>query len=404
MAPLPIKSFLKDLKSLAKATVSEAEELVKGFKSDIKSLDEVVTTLTPSKNKYGFIELSENQVGLVNEVMRQGDLRELIRISAKDIPFTSADSKAFKTLVADTPELKYKDVTDTAASNKKSYPQLNLTEAEIPNMSKTAAKDVKKVENNLFKYFKKGTTIALTLGAVYVAVDWLTKTTEKRKGCFMLTTLNNKTTSCKVQAYSCIGSGGDLCTTSLNYYNTTLVLIKVATLDDTNELKIKVAAAAKVNVSDVNANLAKIIDNSYEAVDAVISSATTKPSFTICEITHPDVEKGVVPSCRMCTPSDNPISTTYIDPSQYPDNVTFNCVINPSLLDTIADAAINTGKDLLSGVSSGLMTLLKPLLIVAVVIIVLIIVATIGLKVIKGLGEKKPAPPQQYATQQPMQV
>lgn len=136
-----------------------------------------------------------------------------------------------------------------ATQNKKSFPYLDLKETDFPNMSKTAATDIKKIENNLFKYFKQGTTIALTLGVIYVAVDWLVKTTEKRKGCFMLTTISGKTTSCKVQAYSCIGSEGDLCTSTLSYYNTTLVLMKIATLADDNELKIKVAQAAGVDPS-----------------------------------------------------------------------------------------------------------------------------------------------------------
>lgn len=383
MAPISIKTFLKELKGVSKAGLAETESLVKSFKSNIKSLDDIVTNLPITKNKHGFIEMAENTVGKVNKIMREGDLAEMVKLSGRNVPFTSVDTKGFKSLVADTPERAYKDIADLATSNKRSFPQLNVSVTELPNISKSAAKDVAKVENNLFKYFKKGTTVALTLGAVYVGVDWLTKATESRKGCFMLTTINGKTTSCKVQAYSCIGSDGNLCSDSLPYYNTTLVLMKIATLPDTNELKIKVATAAGVEPSALNTSLATVIDTKYSEIDAVISSETTLPDFIICELTHADVEKGVIPACRMCSPSDDPISTTYIDPNQYPDNVTFQCSINPSLLDTITDAAKNTGKDLLDGISGGLMTILKPLLIVAAVILAIVIIISIGMKVIK---------------------
>lgn len=388
MAPLPIKSFISELKSLTKAGEVETRRLLKTFKSEIKSLDEVVLSFEPKLNRYGFVELNGNSIGRVTRVLSEGDLAELVKISGKNVAFTSVDAKAFKSLVADTPERAYKEVSDLALSNKKSFPQLDIKENGFSNMSSTAVRDVKKVENNLFKYFKQGTTIALTLGAVYVGVDWLTKATEKRKGCFMLTTINGKTTSCKVQAYSCVGTDGDFCQSQLTYYNTTLVLMHVASLPDTDPLKIKVAQAAGIDSSKLSSSLASVIDSKYAAIDAVISAEKTKPLFNICELKHQDVEKGVVPPCRMCSPSDNPISTTYIDPAQYPANVTFTCSINPSLLDTIADAAKSTGRDILDGVSSGLSKLLKPFLMIALILIVIVIAISIFMKVIKSSGNK----------------
>ncbi|ACH96245.1 odv-e56 [Oryctes rhinoceros nudivirus] len=385
-ALLPIKAFLKELKSMAKAGIGDVQNLLKSFKSNIKSLDDIVTTLPVTKNKYGFIELAENSVGNVNKVIREANLAELVRLSGKNVPYTSADVVSFKTLVSDTPELSFKELSDLVTANKKSYPQLDLKTADFPTMSKTASANITRIENNLLKYVSTGGKVLLTLGVIYVGVDWLTKTTEQRKGCFMMTTINGVTTSCKVEAYSCIGSGGELCSSALPYYNTTLVLMKIATLPDDNELKIKVAQAAGVQVSALNSSLASVIDTKYSEVSQIIESETNKPTFSICSITHPDVENGVVPACRMCSPSDNPISTTYIDGNQYPDNITFTCSINPSILDVVTDAAKSTGKNLLAGISTTLSTILKPLLIVAAVILVIIILVSIGVKLLKGRG------------------
>nr|WIE70396.1 ODV-e56 [Oryctes rhinoceros nudivirus] len=117
-ALLPIKAFLKELKSMAKAGIGDVQNLLKSFKSNIKSLDDIVTTLPVTKNKYGFIELAENSVGNVNKVIREANLAELVRLSGKNVPYTSADVVSFKTLVSDTPELSFKELSDLVTANK----------------------------------------------------------------------------------------------------------------------------------------------------------------------------------------------------------------------------------------------------------------------------------------------
>lgn len=87
MAPLPIKTFLKELKTMSKASVTGAETLLNSFKSNIKSLDDIITTMPVTKNKYGFINMAENSVGSVNKVLREGDLPELIKMSGKNISY-----------------------------------------------------------------------------------------------------------------------------------------------------------------------------------------------------------------------------------------------------------------------------------------------------------------------------
>lgn len=380
------RNFLKSLRGLSgigKGTIEDASALLKTANSGIHSVDDALKNLPVTKTRHGFLRMGDETVGRINKLLREGDLGEIARVSKRNISYTSADVKAFKSTVSDTPEKAFKEMSDVVVANKRVYPHLDARVEDIPNLSKSATKDLKTVENNLFKYFKKGTVIALTLGTVYVSADWLVKATEQRKGCFMLTTINNKTTSCKVQAYSCIGQGGHMCHDNLPYYNVTLVLMKIATLDDSDLRKIDVATAAGISPSELNAKLATVIDTKYEAVSKVIKLMTNKPDVDICGIKHPDVENGIVPACRMCSPSDNPISTTFIDPDMYPDNVTFQCSINPSLLDTLTDAAISTGKNLLSGITGGLGPLVKLFAIGFAVILVLLILITVAMKFIE---------------------
>jgi hypothetical protein len=99
-----------------------------------------------------------------------------------------------------------------------------------------------------------------------------------------------------------------------------------------------------------------------------------KPTLQVCSIVNAQIENGKVPPCRMCSPSDNPSSTTFIDPSQYPENVTFECVVNPSILDTITDAVVSTGSNLWEGVSTSVLQPFKRFGIITVIILILVLV------------------------------
>lgn len=284
-----------------------------------------------------------------------------------------------------TPERSSRELADLTVSNKKVYPQLDIVEADFNKISKTAAADLAKVEKNTSKYFKNGTKIALTIGVMVVGVDWIRKTTLQVKGCHMLTVIDNKTTSCKVAAYSCVGEGGDLCSQKFDYPNTTLILMKVVTMPDTDPLKMKLADATGIEVDKLSDNIGKLIDKFYEKVYETIEANKNEiPKYNVCELKNPNIENGIVPPCRICSPSDNPIATTYIDPKDYGDNITFQCVDNPSMLSIITDAAKTTGKDLFAGITSTLFTILKPFVIVLVIIIFIIILISIIAKYVQN--------------------
>lgn len=381
------KSFLTELKKFSgvnKATVEEASTLLKSVDSGIKSTDEAIKNLKVTKNAQGVVLLGDKHVGRINRILREGDLKTLIGVSKQNIPVTAADSSAFKTLVGNTPERGLKNVDDVAAVTKRDRPHLNATVENLDKISDTAKQDLKKVESNLYKYFKEGAVISLTVGAVYVGVDWVSKATQARKGCFMVTTINGVTTSCKVATYTCSSGDtntGNKCTGTMDYYNTTLVLMYLANAPDTDPNKIAIATVTGVPVSQLDSQLANIIDNHYPAVvDAIEKMGTERPNtFSICGITNKSVEGGVVPPCRMCDPTANPVSTSFIDPAQYGDNITFHCVTDPSILDTISDTVVSTGKNLWDGVATVVSGSLKQIGIIAAIILgVLVLVMFIA--------------------------
>lgn len=396
--------FLEELKLFSgfeRTEAIEMERLISSVDTGIETADVVIKDLPVAKTEQGFLTLGDRPVGEINQIMREGDLAELVKISQKEIPVTGTDIKSFEKLVSDTPELRTRQVKDLATTAKAKYPQLDVEAENMETLSTGAKKDLAKVESNLFKYFKQGTVISLTIGTVVVGVGWISAATSKRKGCFMQTSIDGKVTSCKVQAYSCIGTPeGNLCQENLKYYNTTLVLMKLVMLDDADERKTKLAELVKMKVSDLNANLSQIIDKFYPDVAKYIKDlAENRPDVDVCQIKHPDIDNGDIPACRMCTPSAKPTSTLFIDPTQYPNNVAFQCVINPSILDTISDAVINTGKDLWDGITSGLIKFLKPIAIFIVIVLILLAIITIGLKLIPQKQAQQSSLQQQQSSQ-----
>lgn len=388
---MAFREFLTQVKNLTRKSVRESEEVVRSFRSDIKPLEEAVTSVPISQTRSGFINAGEEAVGVFNKALREGDLRKLLQLASKDAVYTTAESESFLRLIANTPERTYKNVAEATVSNVRSFPQLNIFEVNFNSLTKSAERDIAKVESNLFKYFATGTKVTLTIGVIVVGTNWVLKATEERKGCFMLTTINNKTSSCKVQQYSCVGSGGNMCNDNFNYLNATLALIRIAELPDDDKLKIAIAKIAKTEARLLKDNLGTYIDGYYTNMYNIVKVAHDNgslPALDYCKLSNPTVENGVIPPCRLCDPAANPLSTSFIDPAQYADNITFQCVANPSILETISDAIIATGENLLDGITSGLSTLLKPILIGLAVILVVVLIITIIWKVIKSSAAK----------------
>lgn len=378
--PRAIGSFVKSLKNFI-GIGKNADNLVTSLKnvdSGIKSLDDALRDLPVTKSSTGHLTVAGEPLGSINKVLREGDLVEIVRLSGKQIPITAIEKANFKTAVAEFPEKAIRDVLDNADVTKIKYPQLNVNIDNINLLPDSAKQIAAKVESNLGKYFKVGAFVTLFVGGIVVSKIWLEKATLDRKGCWMLRTVNGKTSSCKVVDYSCNASNTTMaCTVSLSYYNVTLTLMKICTLDDTNVDKVEISKLTGIAVNEMNDKLATLIDQHFEKISTYIDGMSTKPVVDVCKITHPSIEDGTIPNCRLCVPSANPTSTRYIDPTQYADNVTFECVDQPTIIDTIADIVVSTGKNLWDGVTGSLSGVLKPILIAVGVILVLIIIISI---------------------------
>lgn len=385
----------------SKNSADEVARITKSVATGSNTIDDIIKSLPVKRAENGLITVGGETVGNINRILREANLTKLIELSKYGKPVTSVEKSLFRELVGDTVERTLKDISDATISSVKTHPKLNIGAESVSKLGKADKAVVDKVQSNLLKRFKEGSIIALAIGSVYVGVDWLVKTTEKRKGCFMVTNINGKTTSCKVSQYTCSdnASSGDLCKSSdMPYYNVTLVLMKIVSLPDNDPNKQTIAKVTGIPVNELQSKLATIIDTKYGEVTDAIADMKNRPSFKVCDISHPSVEKGQIPQCRMCSPGDNPISTTFIDPSQFGSNITFHCSINPSILDTINDVVVSTGQNIWQGVTGNILGPLKNGLIVISIIAVVcfILFGLIKFGLLRNKQKQEIAPANEY--------
>lgn len=397
-------SFLRALKNLVGATAEEAAIALRAEKTGLHAFDEMMASIEFTENEFGSLKIGEMHAGEFNTIMRYGELKDIFEIQKVKIPFTAVDEKMFRETMADLAEFRSKNIDILSDISKKTYPHLDVHIENVDDIAAATKRDIEKMESKAASKFGTGVKIGLFIGVITLSAGWIVENLRARRGCHMITVLDHKVTSCKIQAHTCLpevtNRGVEICNAAQinegNYFNVTVVLIHLANSNDnTDELKIKVCKAAGIEPPDMNAKLGSLIDTKYKDMRQVIlHNKDLIPKFGPCTDVHKDVEKGELPICRMCTPSADPVSTKFIDPSQYANNVTFQCIENPSLIDVISDFTKTTGGIIIDVVTSTIWAILKPILIVVAAIGVVLLLALIGITLIKK-QINKPSEPKQ---------
>lgn len=355
---------LKNISGKSGVTVDEAKSAVLNYKSGIPALDEVIRSIKIS-NANGVLLLDDKTIGQVIRVFNKGDLESILKLFKFNIPITASEQTAFRKLINETPEAALHDLEKLTVENKKLYPEYDVTLDNLDKLSNEAKSGLKKIESSMYSQFKKGAVITLTLGAAYLGTDWIINTTKERTGCFMVTVIGGKTSSCKVSSFTCLDAAKDSGAKCKNFtdgfYNLTIILLSIVELDHNNKLYKGLASALGYNPNDklfdLSTKVHEIVTTKFDQLktfwaksidDGSAKSLTINP----CSVKHPDIENGIIPPCRMCDTTASPTSTKYIDASQLAYNITFQCVPNPSLLDTITDVVATTGVDIFKEIKS----------------------------------------------------
>ena len=362
MAAQKVEKFIDDLNQFHQHQYKPIEALFKVVRSadtGILALDRIFKTATVTTSGFdsnGYALLNEVDITTIVELLRGADIVELNERMKSNINVPANDITLLREAVGFTPQRALFDLERKIKTNYQKYEHLNATVESHDSLSESAKKQILCIENYLIEKMPD-TTINLTIGSVTVKPGWILDATKRRSGCQMLTTIQEKTTSCKIIEFSCNESvinnnANDNCSASNNLYNTTLITMYIAELPDDNPLKIDLVKSVtsvgiSLSMNDLKTKLLTVIERYGYIINPYIDALKTKPQFNICTIKNDQIENGKIPFCRMCDPMARAIFTKYIDSTMYNNNITFKCVQNPSIIDVITDASLTTGINLL---------------------------------------------------------
>lgn len=381
-------------------TASESRKGLRAIKTGLGPLDEVLRELPVTKNSLGTVKLGERSARETLELLQEGDLLKLLQaLGSKQAVVASVSLKDiadFEKLVGLTPQKSLRRLDQMVAAQRDLNPHLAVTPAEMHLLSASGKRDLELAEQNLRTKFKPGTKLKLTVGSLLIGGAGLSllQATRARKGCWMFTVIDGKTTSCRIAELSCgamtyiSSTAATACIAphpSGQQFNTTLMVMHV--VRHASPLQKKLAKSLNLSAEQLLERLLDIIDKSFEKVTQVFAQwREAFPSLDICGLRDDRIENAVVPVCRMCSSDAPPTSTKYIDPSRYATNITFKCIANPSMLDTLCDIVYSTGANVLQFADRSLW---QPVKSFARIVLILAFIGILLFLVLKYLVKKR---------------
>lgn len=379
-------SSFREFAGINPTKASKEIESIKNVKSSVKSFDEAieksVVKIDASVGKINDVNISK-----FRDAVSSGNLKKAMSDINPNTFISDTENIAFKRIVGDTPEVKLSDLDDFTSVKKTTNSELNIKPSELDTASSEVKSSLSKIEKKGTSVFGDTAKVALVIGGITFGALWLTKAVKDRIGCWMVTTINGKATSCKIKDYYCNDNASDnnYCGSTPSFYSVILLTIHATQDAKWAESLITHSESNLVKDDFVESNLSNLVKTKMTYIaDAITeylkTSTNVLPTISPCKVSSKYYEGGVIPPCRMCDPSASPLSTTFVDPKQYAENITFKCVPTASYLDVISDIIHTTGKDLFGSNLSGN---IKKIGIWVAVIFVLLVIISVAIKLFR---------------------
>ena len=365
-----LKSFRKSLKPVKSAT--DAVDKIQFLKTAAKVSDipTIANIFDDVDLKYAVKNhrLSANGINLssIEPILRRGELSKVVSLLNIKASVRMVDQVGFiKSIGKDIPDIKIKEFSDSLKLAKKINPELDIPASSVKELKSKLSVKGNKVLSNALSLIKASAGATLAVSGVFAVLkiggdlyENLIDATNKRKGCYLLRTINGVTSSCKINNRSCTDKSLDtenLCSPNLIpeslSFNVALFLLN-AINDDDKELSIHIVNTLKI------ANFKKPFTDdelTTENIDQIISdknkymliintySQNFKDVSEPCSLKSNKIEQGIIPPCRACNPSADINSTEYVDTSELAVNITLQCQQNSTILETLVDVATGMG-------------------------------------------------------------
>lgn len=387
------KSLLSDMRKLTGVTeepTSALKDVLDSSDLGIDIADSAFRSLNVSKQTFrDFLKVNDVYLHKFESFLRSGDLESVLRTAKSSAIVTEADKKLFSYLARDYPEKVLRDIDEIATITKLERPQLNITLGNIDKLSDSSLQELNHFQKNWKRYAGAG-SVALVIGTVTVTDSWFKDALAARRGCWMVKTVNGKSTSCRVSSFTCgdvSSSTGNtqtvkLCKTDeIGFYNVTVQFMYIAHSKNGTNVKENLSYKLGVYSYDLYDKAVDLLRDKFDIIESFVRRSIGDGSLPIvadvCSLHHYYIEDNKIPYCRVCDSTADPKSTQFIDPKQLPENVTFKCVADPSLVDLLTDMAVTTGHNLWESVVSASSSVFKYLKYGALVTIILALVIAI---------------------------
>lgn len=349
----------------------------------------------------GVVRLLNNS-GVTSETLaryardfRLANFRKIFTGLGVETTVRAVDENAFKSIARSTvPDYLVEDLAKVADQGGRIHPGLKVVGTGTGDELRAAlsAADQIKVES-FYKTIgdaaqKKGSSIAKgTFTAMVVTAtgvllwDAIAKTIRERNGCFLMRTVNQTTTTCKIQNRSCndaLGTDVPVCTPDqlkdVPAVNPYFLITKVKQIQDETIIRALEELLGKdvfelpvdqlLNTEGVGPKLVAFIRENNNRMD---------PYVPTCPSDKPD--------CFMCNPTASAIDPKFIDVAGLASNVHIQCINNTTAIEAITDVATGIGVNLFDSVGNSTNNSFKmPIVIAIVVILILLIILGAVLK------------------------
>nr|WCZ68541.1 odv-e56 structural protein [Heliothis virescens nudivirus] len=370
---------LKPVDEIPASTVST----LRNAKTGIRSVDDVFGTLN-----YSLVDrqLAVNGVKLhtVESLLRRGELASMFSKLNKPTAITVADELKFRKLI-DTPDIRIRNMEETVKSARIIHPDLDIvvtSASDLERLPKASRTKLKGIVDNLWSTVKVGGVAVGIFAAISIGVPYyekLVEATVARNGFYLVVLKGGKTTSFKVPTRSCLSTSvtGVKHISAVKYdHLDNPVLYLLHTINDPSaEMERQSLTSVLGGVTPTMETFETIVQN--DTLFAKVSehyyhSSEGHPLKNPCDLVQ-TADKAKVP-CTGFDPNADEKSYAYVNTYTLPDNMTFKCVTNSTLLETIVDAAGDAAHYILgSTFMTKLGSYLKYILL-AVVAVVLVII------------------------------
>ncbi|UDM55368.1 Pif-5 [Phenacoccus solenopsis nudivirus] len=392
------KIFVQSLRKLGKVAgkLADLTDLLKTKKVNVDIADNLLSTAKTSQDSATkILKINDVYVHSVDNLLRKGDLSKLV----SDLkppgsvvpPIPKSQTKAFAELASEFPESTLRNIDELSKLGSKQRPDFNTTIENIGKLPKSSVDKLDKIIETV-KKLRPSLKSVVAIGVIGLGAYWYKTALEERKGCWLVKKINGETVSCKLTYLSCAASTGNACTDKyVPVLNSAMIMLKVLKSSDATLRK---AFADKLGTTVETLNkpdeMKKLYTQKYEEIRNFKHASLTFNTSEYCSLSHPVIEEGVVPKCRMCDPTANPFSSTFADISDISDNITLHCVENPKLSDVIGDMSHTLGENLFRIGEGFLSPFIKVgLLVLVIVIIAAIIIFAAKLIITKAFSKRK---------------